>query len=270
VRRAFRLRVSSFFRHSSFVIRHSDYGPPFVIVKLCDLTLPTPEENLACDEALLEQCEAGASGELLRLWEPSQYFVVVGYANRAATEVDLPYCRDSRLPVLRRCTGGGTVLQGPGCLNYSLFLRIDRDDLHRGIATTNDYILERHQAALSVLLRARVERQGQTDLALGGLKFSGNAQRRKKNFLLFHGSFLLDLDIGLVQKALPMPSRQPEYRHDRLHADFLVNLQQPPHLLKAALCTTWGAKEPLTEIRLDVIRQLVYTKYGLDEWNFKF
>jgi lipoate-protein ligase A len=239
-------------------------------MKLCELTLPTPEENLACDEALLEQCEAGAGGELLRFWEPAQYFVVVGYANRVAAEVDLPFCRNNRLPVLRRCTGGGTVLQGPGCLNYSLFLRIDRDDLQRGIAATNDFILARHQAALSALLRARVERQGQTDLALAGLKFSGNAQRRKKNFLLFHGSFLLDFDIGLVQKALPMPSRQPEYRGNRSHADFLVNLKQPPHLLKAALCTAWEATAPMTELPRDAIRQLVDSKYGRDEWNFKF
>src|ERR1035441_2815400 len=94
-------------------------------MKLCDLTLPTPEENLACDEVLLDLCEAGGSDEVLRFWAPPQYFVVVGYANKAATEVNLPVCRELVIPVLRRCTGGGTVLQGPGVLNYSLILRID-------------------------------------------------------------------------------------------------------------------------------------------------
>lgn len=239
-------------------------------MKLCDLTLPTPEENLACDEALLEQCEAGPGGELLRLWEPAQYFVVMGYANRVATEVRLSFCQRRRIPVLRRCTGGGTVLQGPGCLNYSLFLRLDHGDLQRGISATNDFILARHQEALSALLRTPVERQGQTDLAIGGLKFSGNAQRRKKNFLLFHGTFLLDFDIGLVEQALPMPSRQPEYRLSRSHADFLVNLQQPSSLLKAALSQAWQAFEPVTDIPLESIRQLVAAKYSRDEWNLKF
>jgi lipoate-protein ligase A len=239
-------------------------------MKLCELTLPTPEENLACDEALLEQCEADPGGELLRLWEPAQYFVVVGYANRVATEVRLPFCRNNRLPVLRRCTGGGTVLQGPGCLNYSLFLRLDRADLQRGITATNEFILARHQEALTALLRAPVERQGQTDLAIGGLKFSGNAQRRKKNFLLFHGTFLLDFDINLVEQALPMPSRQPEYRDSRSHADFLVNLKQPSGLLKTALCQAWQAAEPLVEIPLESVRRLVAEKYSRDEWNLKF
>ncbi len=45
-------------------------------MKLCDLTLATPEENLACDEVLLDLCEAGGSDELLRLWALPQYFVV--------------------------------------------------------------------------------------------------------------------------------------------------------------------------------------------------
>jgi len=239
-------------------------------MKLCDLTLPTPEENLACDEALLDQCEEGSSDEVLRFWEPAQYFVVVGYANRVSTEVDLAFCRNNHLPVLRRCTGGGAVLQGPGCLNYSLLLRVDRGELQKGIAATNDFILAQHQAALAEILGKRVERQGQTDLAIGGLKFSGNAQRRKKSFLLFHGSFLLDFDIALVQKALPMPSRQPDYRGNRSHTDFLLNLELPSNLVKNAVCKTWKADEPPAKIPLDSIRQLVAGKYSRDEWNFKF
>ena len=82
-------------------------------MKLCDVTLATPEENLACDEALLDFCEAGRGGALLRFWEPAHYFVVLGYANKAAAEVNLPFCAANRIPVLRRCTGGGAVLQGP-------------------------------------------------------------------------------------------------------------------------------------------------------------
>src|SRR5437899_2336740 len=168
-------------------------------MKHCELTLRTPEENLACDEALLDFCEEsyeGANAEgVLRFWEPAQYFVVLGYANPVATEVNLPFCQQQTIPVLRRCTGGGTVLQGPGCLNYSLLLPIHSAGALQSIPGTNDFVLEKHQAALSALLRARVEKQGHTDLSIGGLKFSGNAQRRRKHFLLFHGSFLLHLDV---------------------------------------------------------------------------
>lgn len=239
-------------------------------MKWCDLSWPSPEENLACDEALLDLCEEGHEGELLRFWESTRYFVVVGYGNRRAVEADISFCQNNALPVLRRCTGGGAVVQGPGCLNYALVLRATRPESREGIVATNDFVLERHQTALSTLLRAAVQRQGHTDLAIGGLKFSGNAQRRKRHFLLFHGSFLLNFDIALIEKALPMPSRQPEYRVNRSHTNFLVNLKLPPELMRSALCRVWQAEEPLTALPSRAIGRLVQEKYSLDEWNCKF
>jgi len=236
----------------------------------CDLTLATPEENLACDETLLELCEGGQLGELLRVWEPPRYFAVVGYGGKTESEVDLAFCRQNTIPILRRCTGGGTVLQGPGCLNYSLILRIEQSGPVDSIPATNKYILDRHRAALAALLGAHVEMQGQTDLAIGGLKFSGNSQRRKKLFLLFHGSFLLHLDISLVQKALPLPARQPPYRGNRSHIDFLMNVKVPAHSLKDTLRTAWNATELLEQIPLERISALAESKYATSEWNFKF
>jgi lipoate-protein ligase A len=239
-------------------------------MKLCDLALPTPEENLACDEALLDLCEAGGSDELLRLWAPSQHFVVVGYANQAAIEVNLPLCRKLTIPVLRRCTGGGTVLQGPGVLNYSLILRIDDSGPCHSISATNQFILERHRDALAALVPAPIEWRGQTDLAIGGLKFAGNAQRRRRRFLLFHGSFLLHLDLRLLEQILPQPSRQPDYRVNRSHSEFLTNLNVSDHAIKAALCQTWSATAPFDAIPIGQIARLVREKYTLNEWNLRF
>jgi lipoate-protein ligase A len=239
-------------------------------MKLCDLTLGTPEENLACDEALLDLCEAGGSDELLRLWALPQYFVVLGYANKAATEVNLPFCRKLTVPVLRRCTGGGAVLQGPGVFNYSLILRIDDSGPCHSIPATNKFILERHRDALARLVMASVEWRGQTDLTIGGLKFAGNAQRRRRRFLLFHGSFLLHLDIGLLEKILLQPSRQPDYRVNRSHSDFLLNINVPDHAIKAALSKAWDATAPLDPIPFDQIAALTREKYALDEWNLRF
>ena len=58
-------------------------------MKLFDQPFKSPEENLACDEALLEMCENGAEGEILRLWEPKDYFAVLGYSNKANEELCL-------------------------------------------------------------------------------------------------------------------------------------------------------------------------------------
>jgi lipoate-protein ligase A len=239
-------------------------------MKCCDLTLASPEENLACDEVLLDLCEAGSLEGVLRFWEPTQYFVVVGYANRAGVEVNRDFCQRHDIPIFRRCSGGGAVLQGPGCLNYSLMLPIAGEAELAGIGGTNDYVLHRHQQVLQTVLRAPVEKQGYTDLTVGGLKFSGNAQRRRRDFLLFHGCFLLHADIDLMEKALPLPSHQPGYRINRSHEDFLMNLKVPANLLKAALKKAWDATGTLTEIPLDQISALARERYSQESWNLKF
>jgi lipoate-protein ligase A len=235
-----------------------------------DLTLAAPEQNLACDEALLDWCEAGYDREILRFWEPAQYFVVLGYTNKLATEVNSSACETRQIPMLRRCSGGGTVLQGPGCLNYSLLLKISDDGPLRGITETNSFIMERHAAALTSLLSTPVARQGHTDLTIAGLKFSGNAQRRRRRFLLFHGTFLLHFDLPLVSEVLAQPSKQPDYRRNRSHDQFLTNLNVPAQEVKDSLQQAWSARDVLEDIPRDLIDQLVTQKYSQDDWNFKF
>jgi lipoate-protein ligase A len=237
---------------------------------LCELTLSTPAENLACDEAMLDLCEAGLAGDLLRFWEPASYFVVLGYANATASETNLDFCRRHTIPVFRRCSGGGAVLQGPGCLNYSLILKFEESASLQSIAGTNDFILERLSGILGAALGAPVQKEGHTDLAIGGLKFCGNAQRRRQKLLLFHGSFLLHLDIGMVEKTLRLPSKQPEYRAHRSHSDFLMNLKVPSQRIKSVMASGWAASEKLDGIPYDRIELLVREKYSRDEWNLKF
>ena len=238
-------------------------------MRYLDCTLPTAEENLACDEALLDLCEDGFEEELLRFWEPKEHFVVLGYSNRVDMDVHLAACQELNIPVLRRCSGGGTVLQGPGCLNVSLILKIGDSSPFGSFSQTTFLINARHKQALEPLLGVPVTLQGFSDLALGSLKFSGSAQRYKRRHVLFHGTFLLALDIPLVERLLWLPARQPRYRHNRSHTDFLKNLQIPAALVKETIRATWGATVPLEAVPLDRIQHLVKTRYATFEWTMR-
>src|SRR5436853_3254836 len=121
-------------------------------MKSLDLTLPAPAENLACDEALLDFSEENGGEGVLRFWEPQRYFVVVGYANHVVKEVNVASCDAAEIPILRRCSGGGTVLQGPGCLNYSLIAQIDQNGPLHSITSANRFIMERNREAIASLL----------------------------------------------------------------------------------------------------------------------
>jgi len=238
-------------------------------MKYIDLTLPTPQANLACDEVLLDSCEQGDAPEILRFWEPHEPFVVIGYANKVATEVSLPACQAHNISVLRRCSGGGTVLQGPGCLNYTLILRIRLRDALQSITGTNRFILQRHREALAAVTDEVITINGSSDLTIGRRKFSGNAQRRKRHCLLFHGTFLLQFDIPLMERFLTMPTKQPDYRQTRSHTDFLLNLNVPAGAVKSALQRAWNASGALADDLSEAIATLAQQKYSTNEWNFK-
>jgi lipoate-protein ligase A len=245
-------------------------------MKLLHLTLPSPAENLACEEALLDAGEESGGEEILRFWEARETFVVVGYANKVATEVNVAACAAKKIPIFRRCSGGGTVLQSAGCLNYALILQIGEDGPCRTISSANQFIMEKNRAAIETLFKSEIGNRkseisvsGHTDLSLNGLKFSGNSQRRKKDFLLFHGTFLLDFDLELVGNFLRMPSLQPDYRAGRSHDDFLVNLKLSANQVKAALQKAWGATEELRDFPNQEIQKLAGGKYSTEEWNMK-
>lgn len=235
-----------------------------------DRSFPSPPDNLGCDEVLLDLCEAGFADEVLRFWESPTHFVVVGYGNKVVSEVDVDACNAQGLAILRRCSGGGTVLQGPGCLNYSLVLRIDSRPELAGISSTNCHVMKRNAAAISKLLGQSVSVEGHTDLALDGRKFSGNAQRRKRTHLLFHGTFLLDCDLSLITRFLKSPSREPEYRQGRGHEEFLIRLPVQADELKAALRDEWRATSELKQMPDEPLRALVAARYSRPEWNLKF
>jgi len=236
-----------------------------------DATFETPAENIACDEALLHLCESGSMDEVLRFWESSTPFVVVGYGNHVDVEVNRSACEKDGVAILRRCSGGGAVAQGPRCLNYSLVLQIDRHAELASITAANCHIMKRNAAAVSKLLGKKVSVEGYTDLALDGKKFSGNAQRRKRTHLLFHGTFLLaEFDLTLMSRYLNHPSREPDYRGTRTHDDFVASLALDSGQVKSALREEWGASKALKSIPDEPLRTLVATRYSRPEWNFKF
>jgi lipoate-protein ligase A len=158
-------------------------------MKYLDLTFADPAQNLACDETLLNWFEARQTEEcLLRIWQPEKHFVVLGHSNKYTSEVDRSACVAADVPVLRRISGGGAVLQGPGCLNYSLIFNAQTAKLG-SVSETFYYVLQRHQRLVEDLKKNKVCIDGISDLTMDGCKFSGNAQYRSESTYWFTGHF---------------------------------------------------------------------------------
>lgn len=173
---------------------------------------------------------------MLRLWEVSRECVVLGRSGRVERDVNATACESNGVPVLRRSSGGGAVLLGPGCLNYTLILPLVWDPRWRDVRYSLSWIMNRMTQVLAVPDLACA---GESDLALHGRKVSGNAQRRTQQAILHHGTLLYDFDVTRPELFLASPYREPFYRRGRAHRDFLANLPLAANEIRRRLLRAW-------------------------------
>lgn len=239
-------------------------------MRLISLSYVEPAANLALDEALLESAAAGEGGDTLRLWESPVRFVVLGTGQQVAVEADLPACADAGVPVLRRCSAGGCVLQGPGSLNFSVVLLLEQHPEARALHQSYCHILNLLRAAF----RARgcvLEHAGTSDLTLDGRKVSGNAQRRKREAILHHGTLLYQPDYAGMAALLREPEERPSYRGARRHEEFVGCLPFDRDALETMVVEAYGAgsNESPSIWEQSRAEALAREKYRQDAWNLR-
>ena len=236
-------------------------------MKLIEKTFHSAEENIAFDEAMLLAAERdGEGGGFLRIWEPTRWFVVIGRGSSLETEVDQKRCSEDAIPVLRRSSGGAAIVAGPGCLFYAVVLSLKQYPELRSIDRAHAHVLSTLIKGLRNIV-PQIERKGTSDLAVEGKKVSGNSLRCRKDHLLYHGTVLYDMPLAPITEYLRFPPRQPEYREDRSHADFVTNLKLPREKVYESLLSAWGYPECLSEWPHADLEQLVREKYAKDDWT---
>ena len=236
-------------------------------MQLLDLTLPTPEENLALDEALLNQAERGdRPGDLLRLWQPVDPLVVIGRASKRHEEVNIDACLTAGVPVLRRTSGGAAIVTGRGCLMYAVVLSYDLHPELHALDQCHQYVMGRIQKALAQDI-PEITFQGTCDLTYRGKKFSGNSLRCKRTHLIYHGTILYDFDLPLIHELLRQPPRMPDYRENRPHDTFVINVPIREDRLRAHLKKAWEVEGELTTWPQEETAQLATDKYADPAWT---
>jgi len=208
-------------------------------IRAINLPAQSVQDHLIWDEYILRACDSGLLGPTLRFWKVQDPAVVLGYGGKVSNEVRQDVCQKMRIPVVRRTSGGGTVLLDNGCLNYSLVLPMAWHPSLVSVSETNSFIMGRHQAAIAGLTGEWVDLKGDTDLAIEDRKISGNAQRRTKSAILFHGTFLCEVNHDLMERLLPCPERQPKYRKGRKHIHFLRNLPFREIVIQQTIQDCW-------------------------------
>jgi lipoate---protein ligase len=269
-----------------------------------DLTLDRPEENLALDEALLmtaqnhaDSCKLNnknlepiqtpeqgrestenenqnqdAQFECVRIWEAKQPFVVLGASSKLKIEARVDECAKLNVPILRRASGGAAIVTGQGCLMYAVVLSYSLRPELRGIDASHQFVMQRLANSIARFVPGVVV-DGISDLVHDGNKFSGNALRCKRDFLLYHGTLLYDFPLDLVSQCLGTPPRMPEYRENREHFRFIKNLPISQVDLVTAVREAFGIHETgiasfdsSSDWPRELTAELVREKYSCKDW----
>ena len=194
--------------------------------------------------------------------------------------------KNPSLSIGRRASGGGTVYQDLNWnLNYSIFINLKEKKelypIHESYRVLSNIVIQALNSSDINAVQA-----GKSDLSIrvegkeNLLKISGNAQFRKRDCLVHHGTLILSQNlIQKVKEILKHPPIEPEYRKGRSHEDFITSL--PEHFslkifkdsLKQNLIDYLNSngKQNLKSFYKDVFKglpQLITEKYLNSEFIF--
>ena len=169
--------------------------------RLIDSGLIDGVTSQAVDEAVLEAKVRDMVPNTLHLYRRKPPAVSLGKFQRIEEVVDLEYCRQRGINILRRISGGREVYTDSNCLEYALIVNQEYQEIPVDIIESFKVICT---GIIMALKKLNIDAfyKPINDVLVGGRKISGNAQRRKGSILLQHGTILVDADFESMSKAL--------------------------------------------------------------------
>ncbi len=156
--------------------------------------------SLAFYLAMEEYVAREVDDEAFFVWrvEPT---VIFGRNQVLENEVNLEYCSEHGVDIVRRKSGGGCVYSDLGNIMVSYVSR--RGDVSE--------VFDRYMTALTEALRALgvpAEKSGRNDIMLDGRKISGNAFHQLHDRSIVHGTLLYSTDLEALTEAIRPPEEK--------------------------------------------------------------
>ena len=225
--------------------------------------------NMALDETLLTNL-VDHDNPILRLygWQPP--CVSIGYFQSMEEEVDVLKCSDMGVDVVRRITGGGAVLH-----EFELTYTFITKNYPANILESYHLICEPVVLCLD-RLGYSAKYVPLNDIVVDNKKVSGNAQTRKNNILLQHGTILLDVDVEKMFSMLKVPSEKIK---DKMIKDVKARVtginrsfEEVASNLKESFAEIFGSQiitDTLSSKEKKDTEKLVIEKYSSRQWNWR-
>lgn len=172
--------------------------------RLLDTPPMTAAENMAMDEALLELKGQGRSPDTIRFLQFSPRAVLVGFHQSVEEEIRIDYCRESRIDVNRRITGGGAIFFDENQLGWEVFC--DKSYFNTPVPNMRLFrtLCDPVVKALA-MLKIDAGFRPRNDIEVNGRKISGTGGTESEEAFMFQGTMLVDFDVDTMLRALRIP-----------------------------------------------------------------
>lgn len=170
-----------------------------------NLVLPSGEEHpLSFYLAMEDYAAEHLMHDVFFVWkvEPT---VIIGRNQILENEVNLDYCREKGVKIVRRKSGGGCVYADKG--NIMISMITGRGDVRE--------VFDRYLSALVSALKSLgldAYKSGRNDVMVDGCKISGNAFHQLPEKSIVHGTLLYSVDMDALTEAILPPVEKLE-RH---------------------------------------------------------
>ena len=121
--------------------------------------------------------------------------VMLGRNQLIDNEVNTDYCKEHKIDIFRRKSGGGCIYADKGCIQFSYILRS---------TNANEAFADYMQRMADLLKGLKIDAQlsGRNDILIDGTKVSGCAFYQLSNRSVLHNSLLFDTQLDHLSNAL--------------------------------------------------------------------
>jgi len=160
----------------------------------------TGSMHMAKDSAVLYSLSQKEHHPTLRIGRWAEPTVSIGHLEDVNETVNINYCKKNNIPVIRRESGGGTVLHHME-LSFSLTIPMSSVLIPQSVDESFRKIISPPIKTLKMFIEG-VEYRPVNDIVVNKRKISGSAQVRKQGVLQQHGTVILDIDDEILSSAI--------------------------------------------------------------------
>lgn len=249
--------------------------------RLIDLGKAEPYMAQTFYEAVAYAIDRGLAPNTIIFVQPASPYVCIGYHQELEREVDIEYCKQLGIPIIRRYQGGGATYLDSNQLFYQIIgseksevIPFSVEELFKKLLQAIVYTYQR--------LGVPAEFKPVNDVVVQGRKISGNGAGKIGNCTVLVGNIILDLDYETMSRVLKVPSEKFRDKMAQSMREWLTSLRKelgtiPPlerikEILTEAYEKTLGirlTRGSITNEEIEIWEKEVKPRHLSNEWLYQ-